>query len=213
MYHPRDDVSDVHYPTPLCGRAECHQDSGPQRPFRTPRGLTAQFAPLASTTATLTGRTQVGRVFSEVKTPSSRRQIALTSLAVDALRRHRARQLEQRLVRGAARGEQDLVFPHTHGAPMEAANFRRLSFDPLIERAGLPSIRFHDLRQTAARLMLQQHVPTKVVSEMLGHRSVSITSDLYSHVLPGMQSDAARTMGVFMAKLLRDQSVLGDTAK
>ena len=67
-------------------------------------------------------------------------------------------------------------------------------FEPLLARVGLPHIRFHDLRHTAATLLLLQAVDPKVVSEMLGHASIAITLDLYSHVLPDMQRDASAAM-------------------
>ena len=67
-------------------------------------------------------------------------------------------------------------------------------FKPLLKRAGLPEIRFHDLRHTCATLLLSKNVNPKVVSEMLGHASIAITLDTYSHVLPNMQESAAKAM-------------------
>ena len=67
-------------------------------------------------------------------------------------------------------------------------------FKPLLKRAGLPRVRFHDLRHTCATLLLSKNVNPKVVSEMLGHASIAITLDTYSHVLPDMQDSAARAM-------------------
>ena len=83
-----------------------------------------------------------------------------------------------------------MVFANEVGRPIEAQNVRSRSFWPLLERAGLPRIRFHDLRHTAATLMLGCGVHPKVVSEMLGHSQISITLDLYSHVTPTMQRQA-----------------------
>ena len=77
---------------------------------------------------------------------------------------------------------------------MNPSNLRRRSFAPLLERAGLPTIRFHDLRHTCATLLLAKNVNPKVVSEMLGHASVAITLDTYSHMLPNMQDSAARAL-------------------
>ncbi len=77
------------------------------------------------------------------------------------------------------------------GRPIEAANLRNRSFWPLLERASLLRIRFHDLRHAAATLMLGRGGHTKVVSEMLGHSQIAITLDLYSHVTPTMQRQAA----------------------
>lgn len=86
------------------------------------------------------------------------------------------------------------MFSNGVGKPMEAGNFLGRSFRPLLERAGLPKIRFHDLHHTAATLLLLQGIHPKVVSELLGHSTISITLDIYAHVLPDMQQDAATTM-------------------
>jgi len=77
---------------------------------------------------------------------------------------------------------------------MEHSNLRIRSFQPLLMKAELPKIRLHDLRHTAATLLLLQGVHVKVVSEMLGHASIAITLDLYSHVLPNMQREATAAM-------------------
>ncbi len=95
--------------------------------------------------------------------------MALTAPAVEALRRHRARQLEERLSMGAAWEDNDLVFANEVGQPLDGTAVLRRSFYPLLERSGLPRIRFHDLRHTAATMLLGQGVHTKIVSEMLGH--------------------------------------------
>lgn len=86
------------------------------------------------------------------------------------------------------------VFTREDGLPYRGIHVLQRSFYPLLERAGLPRIRLHDLRHTAATLLLLQNVPAKVVSELLGHSSVGITLDRYSHVLPSMQQAAAAAM-------------------
>jgi integrase len=86
------------------------------------------------------------------------------------------------------------VFPDALGVPFDGITLLRREFLPLLKRAGLPLIRFHDLRHTAATLMLLKGIHAKVVSEMLGHATVSITLDLYSHVLPDLQREAAAAM-------------------
>jgi integrase len=134
-------------------------------------------------------RADEGFEFNEPKTARSRRQVSLTLAAVAALKRHRARQLEERL-RQPYWQDANLVFASEVGTPVEATNLIRRSFRPLLLRAGLPQIRFHDLRHTAATLLLGQGVHPKVASEMLGHSSISITLDLYSHVTPTMQQTA-----------------------
>lgn len=139
-------------------------------------------------------RTTNGLIIAEPKTARSRRRVALSPTAVAALRAHRLRQLNERLALGSAWEDQDLVFPNTIGKPIEATNLLRASFSPLLAKAGLPRIRFHGLRHTAATLLLSRGVHPKVVAEMLGHATISITLDTYSHVLPDMQREAARAM-------------------
>jgi integrase len=110
----------------------------------------------------------------------------LTPLACQALRRHRAKQSEERLSLGPAWEDNHLVFPNALGKPFLASSCNSVHFLLLVRKAGLPRSRFHDLRHTAATLLLLQGVHVKVVSEMLGRASVSITIDRYSHVLPDM---------------------------
>jgi integrase len=127
---------------------------------------------------------------SSPKTARSRRNVLLSELAAGALRRHRRRQDVER--QGSAEWEDnDLVFPNRRGRPMYATNLLARSFAGLLKGAGVPKIRFHDLRHTAATLLLGQGVHPKVVSEMLGHTNTSITLDLYSHATPTMQREAA----------------------
>jgi len=135
-----------------------------------------------------------GYVFAPPKTPRSRRKIALTGMAVEALRRHRRRQLEQRVELGAEWHDEDLIFTSADGHAIRANHVLQRMFTPLLQRAELPLIRFHDLRHTAATLLLLQGVHPKVVSEMLGHATVSMTLDTYSHVLPDMQKDATAAL-------------------
>ena len=112
----------------------------------------------------------------EPKTASSPRQVALTKTATEALRRHRVAQAEERLKLGPAWEDNDLIFANEVGRAIEVRNLMRRSFLPLLEQAGLPRIRFHDLRHTAATLLLGQGMHPKLVSEMLGH-----TSDQHHH--------------------------------
>jgi integrase len=110
------------------------------------------------------------------------------------LRRHRASQTAARLLLGEEWQDHDLVFPNQFGKPQDGGHLRLGQFVPLLKRAGLPRIRFHDLRHTAATLLLGSGIHPKNVSEMLGHTTVGITLDLYSHVTPTMQREAARAM-------------------
>ena len=113
--------------------------------------------------------------------------MTLPILAVDALRRHRARL-------GAIPLPTALLFTDQRGGPVRKSNLLRRSFKPLLRRAGLPDIRFHDLRHTAATLLLRQGVHPKVVQERLGHSQISMTLDTYSHVVPSMQREAAEKL-------------------
>ena len=136
---------------------------------------------------------------SEPKTPGSRRQVALGNQVVEALILHRTPQAEQRLAKGSAWIDKDLVFANEVGNPIEPSNLRRRSFFPLMEKAGLKRIRFHDLRHSAATLLLSEGIHPKIVSEWLGHCRVSITLDRYSHVTPTMQQQAVEAMEKLLA--------------
>jgi integrase len=149
---------------------------------------------LISVTSTLK-RPKTGLTLSaRTKTRTSRRRITLTAEAVAALREHRARQLKERLQLGEHWTDYGLVFANPTGDPCLARSIERYSFAPLIHKAGVAKIRFHDLRHTCATLLLLQGVNPKIVSEMLGHSTVAITLDLYSHVTPNMQRGAAAAM-------------------
>lgn len=137
---------------------------------------------------------KTGLLLCDTKTDKSRRQIILTGMAIAALRQHRVRQTEDRLKAGPAWEDNELVFSNGAGKPIEAGNLLRRSFWPLLVKAGLPRIRFHDLRHSAATLLMSQGVHPKVVSEMLGHSQISVTLDLYSHTVPSMHQEAARVM-------------------
>jgi integrase len=142
-------------------------------------------------------RTRAGWVFSEPKTSKGRRVVTLPRVAVEALKRHRQQQRVERVAAGAAWGDQGLVFANQVGRPIEKQNLIRRSFRPLLMRAGLPPIRFHDLRHSAATLLLHQGVHMKVVQERLGHATIAVTMDTYSHVMPSMQKDASDRLDEF----------------
>lgn len=125
------------------------------------------------------------------KTQRSRRHVLLSALATEALERHHTTQTSERRVTGAMWEEHDLVFPNRRGRPMYATNMLNRSFAVILEMAGIPRIRFHDLRHTAATLLLGKGIHPKVVSEMLGHANTSMTLDVYSHATPTMQRQAA----------------------
>ena len=144
-------------------------------------------------------RTSQGWSWAEPKTAKGRRTIALPALAVEALRQHRVRQLEERLRAGGLWEDHDLVFPNHTGKPLERQNVVKRSFRPLLAKAGLPYIRFHDLRHSAATLLLSLGEHPKVVQERLGHSTIGVTMDTYSHVLPDMQRKAASRLDALFA--------------
>ena len=130
-----------------------------------------------------------GIVFSTPKSASSRRLVSMIDLAVDALRRHRTQQKEWRLQMGKNWHDNGLVFPSDQGLPQDSTRVL-YRFHKALERAGLPKRRQHDLRHTAATLMLEEGVHPKVVQDMLGHSTYTLTMNTYSHVAPSMQRDA-----------------------
>jgi integrase len=132
--------------------------------------------------------------FGAPKTAKGRRGVRLPHAAVEALERHRERQLEERQKLAGLRQDHGLVFCTSIGTPLNRHNLVARSFKPLLRHAGLPAIRFHDLRHTCATLMLRGGIHPKVVQEMLGHANVAITLDVYSHVLADMQGEAAEKM-------------------
>ena len=144
-------------------------------------------------------------ILAETKTAYSRRTVALTPAAIDALAEHWQKQQHLKAHYGSEWQELDLVFPNREGGIMIPHNITKRSFKRYLQKAGLSrDIRFHDLRHTAATLLLASGVNVKVVSEMLGHSNVSITLQIYAHVLPHMQQSAVDAMQL----MLRDQPAL-----
>jgi integrase len=135
------------------------------------------------------------RLVRQLKNRQSRRAVLLPELAATALADHRARQAAERQQQGPRWEEHDLVFPNLVGRPLKPGNLRQRSFFPLLARAGLPRIRFHDLRHSCATLLLSEGIHPKIVSDLLGHSQIAITLDLYSHVTATMQAVAAEAMG------------------
>jgi integrase/predicted RNA-binding Zn-ribbon protein involved in translation (DUF1610 family) len=129
-------------------------------------------------------------VVSEPKTAKGRRVIALDAATIEMLKAQAARQLDEHDEWDEAGIETDLVFTQENGAALDPENVSR-HFRVAVRRAALPQIRLHDLRHTHATLALQAGIHPKVVSERLGHATVSITLDTYSHAIPAMQEEAA----------------------
>ncbi len=130
-------------------------------------------------------------IIKEPKTAHSRRTVALTPSLALLLRKHKNDQEELWLRLGRILTENDFVFCHIDGRPLNPNAVTR-AFIKLIKKSRLPHIRLHDLRHTHATLMLKAGVHPKVVSERLGHAGIGITLDTYSHVLPGLQEAAAK---------------------
>jgi integrase len=131
-----------------------------------------------------------GLVFGEPKN-ASRRTVDLPQRAVEALRSHRKRQMEEQLKAGSEWQDYGLVFASGKGTPLDAQNIVNRHFKPLLKRAGLPSIRWHDLRHTYATLLLARGTHPTYVQKSLGHASVQLTLDRYSHWMPSMGRNTA----------------------
>ena len=136
---------------------------------------------------------KTGLVFSEPKTSAGLRMIELGSDTIASLKAHFNRQRLEKNFKGEIWQENDLIFPSSNGTPLDPRNLIR-QFKLLLVEANLPDIRFHDLRHTAASLMLKQGVSIKVVQERLGHSDAAMTLNVYSHTIPGMQKEAAQKM-------------------
>ncbi len=134
-------------------------------------------------------RTKTGLSFTTPKNGKGR-NVAIMDLTVAALKAHRKRQADERSKMGDLWQDTHLVFTSITGTPLDVGNLTNRSFRPLLERASLPRIRFHDLRHTFATLFLSNGTHPKIVQEMLGHANISMTMDTYSHVLPNMQGEA-----------------------
>ncbi len=128
-------------------------------------------------------------VFSEPKN-ASRRTVGLPQRAVRALQSHRGRQLEERLKAGAEWQDNGLVFASKHGGPLDAQNVVNRHYKPLLERAGLPPIRFHDLRHSCLSLLAQRGEPIRDLQALAGHATAAFTMQRYTH---HYESSARRT--------------------
>ncbi len=136
---------------------------------------------------------KVGVVRRQPKTAGSRRPVAIGQDVVSLLRQHRIEQNQERLSMGPLWKDNDLVFASQVGTPVESKKLHE-AFTRICKRAGVPRIRPYDLRHTSASLLLAAGVHPKIVAERLGHANVNLTLSTYSHVLPGLQQDAAETL-------------------
>ena len=142
-------------------------------------------------------RVQGKLVLLEPKTERSRRTLVLPEIAVSALRGHRTRQRMDRLVAGSRWQETGYVFTALHGLPLDAATVTR-AFQAALTRAGLPHCRFHDLRHTAATFLLAQGFTLEDVKNLLGHSTVTLTSNTYGHILEQRQQQVAAGMDAIL---------------
>src|SRR5690606_37348817 len=143
-------------------------------------------------------KTGDGLQFTDPKTDRSRRVIRIGPLLVQALRRLRAQQAQEKLRLGPAYLDRGLGCAQANGKPYDPAEFSK-AFTSLAKRAGFPDLRFHDLRHSHATLLLRDGTPIKAVAERLGHASAAFTLDTYGHSLPDMQEAAARVVDALLS--------------
>ena len=147
-------------------------------------------------------RTRGGLSFVPPKTQRSRRTVALPAFAVERLVQYRGEQAEEILRLGPAYQDDDLVIAREDGSPWSPDAFSK-AFRALARKADLPRMTFHCLRHTHASQLCKAGVHVKVISERLGHSTVGITLDLYSHLLPGMDEDAAQRIDTALGAAIR----------
>ncbi len=146
-------------------------------------------------------RTKARVVLGEPKTKKNRRTVHLTGAVSRPVEEYLGHQLKEMERLGDLYRDQGLVvFTTEAGTPIKATNLRKRSFAPLLQKANLPRVRFHDLRHTCATLLLFRNMHPKYVQELLGHATISITLDTYSHFIPGMGSQVAEAMEDLLAK-------------
>lgn len=161
--------------------------------------LGLKWSDLNWTSGVLQVRRQLQRVpshgftFCEPKTLAGRRSIQLGEGTLAALRDHMAYQQQEKSLLAGRWQESGLIFTSSIGTPLDLRNLLR-DFKEVLANAGLPPIRFHDLRHTAASIMLNRNIPVLTVSRILGHSKPSITLDVYGHLISGAQLEAARIM-------------------
>ncbi len=143
------------------------------------------------------------------KSRSGRRSVTLTDDAIRELKAYRKRQAQEKLLLGEAYQDNGLVFCKEDGSPIDPREFTK-RFQRHLTKAGLPKVRLHDLRHTHASLLLARGVHPKVVQERLGHSSITMTLDLYSHLVPGLQEAAAATLNGLLSKEKGPAKAQGD---
>lgn len=134
--------------------------------------------------------TQNAEIKAGAKNEASVRSIHIPNKLIDELRTYRKQILQEKLILGQSYRDNDLVVCTRDGKPMIPRNFRK-EFYKVVEKVGLPKIRFHDLRHTHATILIQQNINVKLISERLGHVDIETTLNTYSHVLPDMQKSVS----------------------
>src|SRR5215469_11538499 len=190
-------------PTSAVRLATCAVDGNAGDPTRSLSGMSPRGRDASSPY-----RTQL--TIAELKTPRSRRTLTLTAELLAALRQHHARQAEARIAAGALWRDHGLIFTTEIGTPIDPESFAH-TFSRLCKKAGLGHWHPHELRHSGASLMLAQGTPLHVVSEVLGHASITITKDVYGHLVEGDKRAAAESMtgALFGASIRRRGSHRG----
>ncbi|MBM3225492.1 MAG: site-specific integrase [Candidatus Tectomicrobia bacterium] len=137
-------------------------------------------------------------IFEEPKTASSRRTVPIPAECLTALKHHKARQAEEKLLLGPAYEDHGLIFCRPNGHPIEPSKFST-HFQTLLQQASVPAIRLHDARHTFATLLLELGESPKTVQTMLGHSSVAMTLDIYSHVSLELETKAAAKLNAVLS--------------
>ena len=148
-------------------------------------------------------QTKAGLTVKSTKTAKGRRTIPLPMMTVKGLRRHKAQQGQWRLRLGSAYRDLGLVCAARDGSYWQPDSLSK-DFQLFLQESKLPRIRFHDLRHTHATQLLRQSVHPKIVAERLGHSTITITLDTYSHVVPGLQEEAARQLDRALRRAIRE---------
>lgn len=139
-------------------------------------------------------------VLEKPKTEKGRRAVPLLARTVDALRWHRTRQDAEKITAGSTYTDHGFVFADERGEPLQGTVVFKYDWLPTLKRLTLPKVRIHDLRHSVATLWLEAGLPLKLVQELLGHASMAITADVYSHILPAYRREAADVLAAHLAR-------------
>jgi integrase len=147
-------------------------------------------------------------VEADLKTKSSKRSIALASFAIEALKQHRIRQEEMRAKAGKHWQDHNYVFCKPDGSHLNPGYDVLIQLKQLLKKAGLPDVRFHDLRHSVATFLLSMGVHPKIVQDILGHARINMTLDTYSHVSPTMQREAMDRLDELFEKWAQEEGAI-----